>query len=436
MMTTTTTKPKAPMMLTKWTLAIAATLSAPLAACGGGDDANACDPDAPGTICTIVGSGAQGFSGDGGKATRAAMYVPQDTAVSPEGELWVLDFNNYVIRAIDDAGMIRTVVGNGLLGDSPATGVAASPALESTFNHTTDLFFHDGYLYLAAWHNSRVKRVDLSTMMMENFAGRGRRTYYDGDGGQALAASLDLPSSIALDPGGSIVIMDQANQVVRRVDATGLITTIAGSCVVDSDMPCADGVMPAACPGSDKLACGDLESECAKPCTPGYGGDDGPATEARFGEPYGQAADPAGRVVYDHDGNLLIADTANNRIRKVDRAGVISTIAGTGVAGYSGEGGAAKQAQINHPIDVAIGDDNTLYFTDVGNSCVRKIDLAGSISTVAGKCSPSPADRGFSGDGGPATEAKLNRPYGIDLVGHKLYVSDSYNNRIRVVNLP
>ena len=405
----------------------------PLAACGGSDS---CDPDASNTICTIAGNGEQGFNGERGPATEAALYVPQDTAVSPEGEVWLLDFNNYIVRAIDKNGNIHAVIGNGLVGDSPPPETPRMPALDATFNHTTDLFFHDGYLYLSAWHNSRVKRVRLSDMTIENFAGLGRRTYYDGDGGPALTASLDLPSSIALHPSGGIVIMDQANQVVRLVDAGGDIHRIAGKCVIDLDTQCAPGVQPAACPGSDKFACGDLATECVKPCTPGFSGDGGPALEARMGQPFGQAADPAGRIAYDHAGNLLFADSENNRIRKVDPAGIITTIAGTGVGGYSGDGGPGTAAKINRPIDVAVGPDDTVYFTDVNNSCVRKIDPSGTISRVVGQCSSNPDDRGFSGDGGDPLEAKLDRPYGIDLVGKKLYVSDSYNNRIRVVNLP
>ncbi|MBA3458096.1 MAG: hypothetical protein H0T42_33750 [Deltaproteobacteria bacterium] len=405
-----------------------------LGACGGEEPP--CDPTEPGTICTVVGSGEQGFNGDGGPATEAALYIPQDTAVSPTGELWVLDFNNYVVRAVDANGTIQSMIGNGEVGDGPDPGVTEMPALEAPFNHTTDLFFHDDYLYLCAWHSSRVKRVRLSDMMISNFAGRGRRTYYDGDGGAALEASLDLPSSITLAPDGSLVIMDQANQAVRKVDTAGVMSTIVGTCVVELDAPCADGTLPVACPDSNKLACGDPATECSKPCTPGYGGDGGPARQARLGQPYGQAAEPAGRVAYDNAGNMLLADTDNNRIRKVNTAGVITTIAGTGRGGYSGDGGPATQAELNRPVDVTVGPDNTVYFTDVHNNCVRKIDPNGTISSVVGTCSSNPADRGFGGDGGPPLEAKLDRPYGIDLVGNKLYVSDSYNNRVRVVNLP
>jgi len=402
---------------------------------GCGSDDGPCDPEAPNTICTIAGNGEQGFNGENGPATMAALYVPQDVAVSPDGDVWILDFNNYVVRKIDPLGNISVVIGNGEVGDSPDPMVPKMPALEATFNHTSDLFFHGGYLYMAAWHNSRIKRVNLTDMMIENFAGLGRRTFYDGDGGPALAASLDLPSSIALDPENNIVIMDQANQVIRRIDADGTIHTIVGTCVVEKDVLCGPSESPQACPGSNKLACGNLDTECSKPCTPGYGGDGGPAIDSRMAQPYGQAADPAGRLTYDHEGNLLFADSENNRIRMVDRNGIITTIAGTGVGGYSGDNGPAIAAKINRPIDVEVDDDNNVYFTDVDNSCVRKISTTGIISRVVGRCSTDYRKRAFGGDGGDPLDAKLDRPYGIEIAGKKMYVSDAYNNRVRVVNL-
>ena len=133
-----------------------ALVGASLLGCAGDEP---CDPDAPNTICTIAGNGEQGFNGEHGPATSAALYVPQDTAISPDGEVWLLDFNNYVVRAIDASGKIRVVIGNGQVGDSPPPEVPSMPAMDATFNHTTDLFFHDGYLYLSAWHNSRIVRV-------------------------------------------------------------------------------------------------------------------------------------------------------------------------------------------------------------------------------------------------------------------------------------
>ncbi len=403
-----------------------------------------CDPNASGTICTIAGTGLQGYGGDNGPATEADLNVPQDSAVGPDGRLWVLDFNNYLIRAIDSEGVIRTVLGTGLLGDSPPAGQTEIAALDASFNHTTNLFFHDGYLYLAAWHNSRVKRVNLSTMMMENFAGAGRRTYYYGDNGPALGAALDLPSSIAVDPDNNIVIMDQANQVIRRVNQDGTIERIAGTCVVDYDFACDEGETPVACPEvtvggatylSNKSVCGDPATECAKPCTPGFYGDGGPALEMRIAQPFGQMADPAGRMTYDADGNLIFADSNNHRIRRIDTEGIVTTLAGTGNAGYSGDMGPAVDAELNNPVDVVAAPDGSIYFTDVYNSCVRRIDPDGTIYTAVGQCSEDPASRGFSGDGGAPTDATLDRPYGIELDGNRLYVADSYNQRVRVVNL-
>src|SRR5690606_37025961 len=115
--------------------------------------------------------------------------------------------------------------------------------------------------------------------------------------------------------------------------------------------------------------------------------------------------------------------------------GVITTIAGTGVPGYAGDDGPATEAQLQHPADLAVAPDGTIYFTDVYNGCVRKIDPSGTIARVAGQCSASLEGRGFAGDGGSPLEAKLDRPYGLELAGHKLYVADTYNHRIRVVNL-
>jgi DNA-binding beta-propeller fold protein YncE len=394
-----------------------------------------CDPKKSGTICTVAGSGIAGYGGDNGPAVDAILSVPQDLAIAPDGELWIIDFNNYLIRALDSKGVIRTVIGTGLLGDSPTAPTTQMSATQADFNHTPDLFFHEGYLYLAAWHNSRVKRIELKTMTLENFAGIGKRTLYSGEGGPALAAAVDLPASITADPDGNIVFMDQGNQVIRKVDKGGIITRIAGSCYLDVKYQCNLGETPK-CPNSDKIFCGGDPTECAQQCNPTFGGDGGPALSARIAQPFGQLADPGGRLTYDSQGNLIFSDSNNHRLRKVDRQGMISTIAGTGSSGYSGDGGPATEAMINNPVDVEIGADGAIYFADTYNNCVRKIDPAGIISTVAGQCNPKSEGRGFEGDGGPPTKAKLNRPYGIelDLQNNRIYVADSYNQRVRVVN--
>jgi hypothetical protein len=382
-------------------------IMAMVSACSGNTP---CDIDEPGTICTIAGTGEQAFNGDG-PALRTDIYIPMDVAVAPNGEVWFLDFNNYLVRAIDEHGNVRTVVGNGLVGDSPAPGVAMIPAREATFNHTTDLVFHDGYLYLAAWHNSRVKRVRLADMMLENFAGAGKRSYYDGNGGPALDAAFDLPVSIAFDARGNAAIMDQANQVVRRVDARGIVDAIAGRCIVDAEQACAPGQQPVACPGSNKLTCG---GDCASNCGQSFSGDGGAPLDARMAQPVGQV-EPGGGIAYDHQGCLIFADTLNHRIRRIDPAGTMTTIA----------------TDVDYPFDIEVAADDSIYFADVKSHCIRKIDPSGTLSTVAGRC----GERGFAGDGGAAADALLDRPYGIAVTGDRLYIADSYNNRVRAVRL-
>lgn len=424
------------------TLFVGAVLSA---GCGTDDSQTACDPDAPNTICTVAGQGTGGYGGDNGPALDAYLWWPEDTVVAPNGELWIEDFNNYLVRAVDSSGQIKTVIGTGLLGDSPTPDQNNQcPALSAAFNHTTSLVFAGDWLYMAAWHGSRVKRVKYSTMELENFAGAGLRTYYYGDDGPAMTAALDLPTSVAVDSDGNVAIMDQANQVIRQVDAAGNIHRIAGKCVIESPHACAAGEEPTLCPNSDKYVCGDPNLYCGKngnyygtaDCTLGFAGDGGPALDLRMGQEYGQMARPSGRIAYDADGNLYFADSTNNRIRKINKSdGIVNTVVGNGTGGYSGDGGPATQAAINFPVDIAFGPDGALYFADFNNSCIRKVGTDGMISTVAGTCSPNAADWGFAGDGGPPTKAKLNQPSGVDVVGNKLYISDTYNNRVRVVNM-
>jgi hypothetical protein len=405
---------------------------------------NPCDPDAPGTICTVAGSEEAGFFGNGGLATEAELYQPMDVTVGSDGTLYVVDWNNHQIRAVDDEGVIRTIAGTGTLGDGPP-----GPALDADFNHPTSLAFGpDGQLYIAAWHNSRIRRVNLASGIMEDVCGTGARAY-NGDGGPALMAQLDLPASIQFEDDGSLLIVDQANQVIRRVTGIGTDTTtidrVAGQCIVVGGCP--DGGTPVACAGSQRMACDpanciDPVTMALKPCARAYAGDDGPALEARFAMPFGQSADPAGRIALDDAGNIYLADTQNHRIRRIGTDGMVTTIAGNGdigngmpgtqvPGGYSGDGGPAVDAQLNNPVDVAFGDDGTLYIADTFNSCIRAIDPSGTISTVAGQCGV----RGFEGDGAPAGEALLDWPYGIEVSDGKLYIADTMNNRIRVVPL-
>jgi hypothetical protein len=151
---------------------------------------------------------------------------------------------------------------------------------------------------------------------------------------------------------------------------------------------------------------------------------------AQLNNPVGQAAAPAGRIVFDTSGNLYIADTGNHRVRRVDPSGTVTTIAGNGTAGSDGDGGPATQAELNGPADVEIGPDGTLYIADTQNSCVRAVGRDGNIHTVAGHCGM----RGSSGDGASPTSALLDRPYGVETDSSgNLYISDTYNQRIRLV---
>ncbi|MBL8602835.1 MAG: hypothetical protein JNK72_13005 [Myxococcales bacterium] len=362
-----------------------------------------CTPRA-GTICTVMGTGDAGFGPTGLPAVETRIYLPQDVAVGPNlGAAYVLDWNNHVIRELSSDGRSRIVAGTGELqdGEDPPVPLDAprvpQPALRHRLNHPTSMAFDgQGRMLIAAWHNSMVKRLNdigRSGSMIEDLCGTGGRNFA-GDGGPALRAVLDLPVGVAVSPSGEVYIADQANQRIRRVNGEGVIETVVGS------------------------------------GTRGYAGDGGPALMAQLNNPTGQAANPAGRIDFDAQGNLYIADTGNNVVRRVDRQGVIRTVAGNGMAGAGGDGALATNASLNQPTDVEIGPDGTLYIADTQNSCVRAVGTDGLIRTVAGRCGM----RGFRGDGQSPTEALLDRPYGVETdTAGRLWIADTYNHRVRVI---
>ncbi len=388
----------------------------------------ACAPpvtcDQPGDICTIAGTGVEGFSGDEGRALEADLYFPLDLTFGPDRLPYILDWNNHRIRKLTADARIVTVAGSGLLGDGPE-----GDGRESALNHPTHITFdRQGRMVIAAWHNSRIKRMELATGMIEDIAGTGKRAY-SGDNGPAKSADFDLPAGVAFDPDGNLMVMDQANQVIRMISPEGRVSRFAGQCLVSA---CDPGETPVACPGTNKMTC-ELPSNpesCRLACFPGFGGDDGPADQIRLAQPFGQAADPAGRIAFNAEGELFFADTANHRIRKIDRSRRATTVAGTGVSGTSGEGVPATTAQLNWPTDLDVASDGTVYIADTYNSCVRALQPDGTLHTVAGIC----GKRGSSGDGGPAEQALLDRPYGVALDDEgNLYIADTYNSRIRMV---
>jgi streptogramin lyase len=291
-------------------------------------------------------------------------------------------------------------------------------------NHPTDIFI-DGAnaFWIAAWHNSKIKRLDLERGLVQNICGTGNRKF-EGDGGPCRdpagmdLVSFDLPSSIVVDPAGNVFLSDQSNQVIRRIGLDGIVKTVAGHC-----------------PGTPGFGC---------PKGRGYVGDGGPATVAELNNNIGQGTGPHGKIALDSQGNLYIADTINNAVRKVSPGPdgvlgdgdsvdeIMSTVAGTGEAGYAGDGELATAAQLDAPTDVAVAQDGSLFIADSANGCVRKVDARGIITTVAGIC----GQIGDSGDGGRATEAKLRSPSGVNLDGNGgLYIADALNHRIRKVIL-
>ena len=335
------------------------------------------------TIATVAGG-----TGDDEPATAADLLSPRDVIVDRTGNLFIADQFNHRIRKVDAlTGMITTIAGTGIGGYGGDGGPATSAKLYSPFGIAMD---GSGNLYIAEADNFRVRKVDASTGVITTFAGNGTEGF-SGDGGPAAAASLGQVLGIAIDPSGNVFIADPLNLRIRRVDAaTQRITTVAG---------------------------GGNTSDI---------GDNGPATSAQLSLAEG--------VATDSTGNLYVADTGHHRIRKIDAStGIITTIAGSGTIGFGGDGGPAVAAAMTYPSRVAVDSRGDVFVADTRNHRIRRIDaLTKVISTVAGS-----GDNGFSGDGGAAVDAKLSYPEGIaiDAAG-TIYVADNGNNRIRAVSAP
>ncbi len=310
-----------------------------------------------GVITTIAGGGT-GDLGDGGPATQASFSShPMRVTGDRAGNLYVTDAHHARIRKIDAAiNTIATVAGCGAEGYSGNDGPAIHAQLASPHGSTLD---RHGNIYIADLKNDRIRRVDASTGIITTVVGNGEHGY-SGDGGAATEAMLASPIAVTCSAGGDLYIADHRNSRIRRVDmATGTITTVAGN---------------------GKQA---------------FSGDGGPASQAAIALPRD--------VALDSDGSLYIADGANNRIRKIAPDGTITTVAGTGRADFSGDGGPASKASLSMPYSIALDRDGNLYVVDTGNYRVRKVDATtGIITTVAGNGS-----YGFSSDDGPAVSATL-----------------------------
>ena len=337
-------------------------------------------PALPQTINSFAGNGSAGFSGDGAPAIAAALNHPKGIAIDFAGNLYIADPDNARIRFVGVNGIISTFAGNGTPGESGDGG----PALAASFSDVMSVALDaSGNLYVADSSNRRIRKI--SNGVVTSIAGTGVEGF-SGDGGPAANAMLGRPVGLVVDYGGNIICVDSTAHRIRKIDSSGIISTIAGN-----------GVN-------------------------GFSGDGGPATLASLSFPLAVAIDRAS--------NLYVADAGNNRIRMIAPNGVITTIAGNGGGGFAGDGGMAVNASLNIPSDMAVDSAGNLYIADSGNNRIRRVNAAGIITTLAGI-----NGNGFSGDGGPPAQAMLNFPWGValDLSGG-VYIADRVNNRIRKIS--
>jgi sugar lactone lactonase YvrE len=332
-------------------------------------------------ISTVAGFQAlgAGFAGDNGPAGAAQMDTPSGIAADGNGNIYIADYNNFVVRIVS-AGVIATFAGTGTTsGFSGDTGLAINARLGGPVGLAVNAA--GTILYIADAPNNVIRKVTSGTIT--TIAGLGPASGgFSGDGGNATAAALNYPTGVALDSAGNLYIADSGNHRIRQISTSGTISTIAGT------------------------------------TTFGFNGDNLPANSTSLYLPKS--------VAVDAQGNVYIADTGNQRIRKIT-AGVITTIAGNGNTGYTGDKGPAASALINNPQGIAADANGNIYIADTNNNVIRKI-AGGTISTVVGT-----GLTGYGGDGGTAISALLNHPAAVTLdpTGGNTYIADTQNNVIR-----
>jgi type IX secretion system substrate protein len=338
-------------------------------------------------IFTIAGiAGTYTYSGDGVQATNAGLWGPAGIIVDSSGNIFFADQDNNRVRKINTAGIITTIAGNGFGSPSGGgySGDGGAATLAEFYEPTCLVFDKQGNLYVSDQLNHCVRKINTNGII-STIAGTGVQGY-SGDGGQATAAQFTNTSGLIFDKSGNLYIGDLGNSRVRKVDTAGIITTFAGT-----------GVQ-------------------------GNSGDGGAATLAELNAPT--------YFVIDILGNFYLSDEANNNIRKINTAGIISTIAGNGNLSYSGDGGQATSAALASPQVITMDTLGNLYVADYLNNRIRKINTSGIITTVVGNGTAS-----YSGDGGLASAAGLNEPFGITFNKQgNLYITDSENSVIRKVS--
>ena len=454
---------------------------------------------ADGTITTVAGTGSTGiFSGDDGLATSAALSLPTDVAVDAAGRLYLTDFGNSRVRVVVN-GVISTVAGrsdgapmidgeeavNARLVGPTGVGLAVGPGVGGDGSGSGAFYFVEAGIGSGtglARGDHKVWKVS-SAGILTTLAGNGLLSY-SSDGTAATAAQLNGPAGVALGPTGIIYLSDTENQRVRSFPAGGSLTTLAGTGEAGFNGEIVTPVkaqlkrpLGVAADARGNWYVADTANNRVRKVEPGgnlftiagngnasYYGDGGPGTKASVNQPEGVAADARG--------NVYIADTLDHAVRKVAPDGIITTLAGTGQPGYSGDGGPANRARLDHPRGVAVDAEGNIFVADAGNNQIRRIDIAGNISTVdTGGALSDPhgvavdnagnvfiADTGngvvrrvspgalvttiagngaccYSGDGGLALEARLNQPWGIAAdAGGNVYVADAGNNSVRVLS--
>ncbi len=336
-----------------------------------------CACGAKAQIITTVAGGGTGGLGDGGPAIDGDLYEPYSTANDATGNLYIADAGHNRIRMVNTSGIITTIAGTGTGGYNGDNILATSAELKGPTGVAVDAA---GNVYIADNYNNRIRKID-ATGIITTVAGNGTMGY-SGDGAAATAAALNLPHELAVTPAGIIYISDTWNNCVRKVDAAGIITTIAGN------------------------------------GTYGYNGDNIPATSAMLYRPYGLSIDASE--------NVYVADDGNHRIRKIKNTGIIITIAGNDTSGYNGDNQPATAAQLNDPFYATTDQFGNVYIADPGNFRIRMINTSGIINTIAGIGIDSCPD-----DGQDAISAKLASPIAISIDSYNdIYITDFGCDRI------